>query len=159
MSLGKPVAWKWAAVSVTVHGEVSGASVLSVVLDFLCGLGITVETDLAPLGLEVMTLTVGVPPLLVSSVGDDVTERASGGDAVLVVSSPVMDSDLGPTEGEVADIEETVFSLVILMRLIVVEPSDPSEGRVVKAVSGSTGEALSVGPFLAVCFDHGLADE
>lgn len=145
--------------SVTVHGEVPGAWVLPVVLDFLSGLGITVETDLAPLGLEGMTSTVRAPPLLVSSVGDDVTERAPGGDVVSVVSNPVINSDLGPTKGEVADTEEPAFSLATLMRLIVAEPSDLSEWGVVIAVFGSTGEALSVGSLPAVRFDHGLADE
>lgn len=92
--------------SVTVHGEVPGAWVLSEVLDLLSGLGITVETDLVPPGLEVMTSTARAPPLLVSSVGDDVTERAAGGGEVSGVSNPVMDSDLGPMKGEVANAEE-----------------------------------------------------
>lgn len=145
--------------SVTVHGEVPGAWVLSEVLDFLSGLGITVDTDLAPLALEVMASTARAPPLLVSSVGGDVTERAPGGGVVSGVSSPVMDSDLGPTKGEVADTEERAFSLAALMRLIVAEPSDLSEWGVVAVASGSTGEALSAGSLPAVCPDHGLVDE
>lgn len=151
--------------SATVHGEVPGVWVLPVALDFLSGLVIIVETDLAPLGLEVVTPTVRAPPLCVSSVGYDVTEGAPGGDAVSVVSRPVMDSELGPTKEEVADKEKPVFSLAILMRLIVAEPSELSEVqgpvggmrvvRVVVAVSGSTGEALNVGLLPAIFFDHG----
>lgn len=57
-----------------VHGEVPGAWLRPVVLDFLSGLGITVGTELAPLGLEGVTSTVRAPPSLVSSVGGDVTE-------------------------------------------------------------------------------------
>lgn len=151
--------------SVTVHGEVPGAWVLPVALDFLSGLVIIVETDLAPLGLEVMITKVRAPPLLVSSVGYDVTEGTPGGDAISVVSSPVMDSELGPTKGEVADIEEPVVSFAILVRLIVAEPSDLSEVqgpvggmwvvRVVVAVSGFTGEALDIGSLPGICFGHG----
>lgn len=149
----------------TVHGEVPGAWVLPVALDFLSGLVIIVEADLAPLGLEVTAPTVRAPPLLVSSVGYDVTERAPGRDAVSVVSSPVMDSELVPTKGEEADIEELVFSLAILMRLTVAEASDLSEVqgpfggmwvvRVVVAMSGSVGEALNVGSLPVICFDPG----
>lgn len=48
--------------------------------------------------------------LLVSSSGDDVTERDHSGDIVSVVSNSEMDSDLGPTKWEVSDIEEPIFS-------------------------------------------------
>ena len=42
------------------------------------------------------------PPSIGSSVGNDVTERAPGGDVVSMVSCPVMDSDFGPIEEKVA---------------------------------------------------------
>lgn len=74
LSMGKPVTWTWAAVSEAVHGEVPGARLWPVVLAVLSGLGITVGTELAPLGLEGATSIVGAPPSLVSSVGGDVTE-------------------------------------------------------------------------------------
>lgn len=41
------------------------------------------------------------PPSIVSSAGNDVTERAPGGDVVSMVSCPVMDSDFGPIEEKV----------------------------------------------------------
>lgn len=93
-------------------------------------------------------------PLLVSPARDDVTERALGGDVVSVAYNLDSDSDLGPTKGEEADIEEAVFSLVTLMRLTVAEPSDLSEVQgpvgviwalgVVTAVSASAEEALNI---------------
>lgn len=76
-----------------------------------------------------------------------------------MVSSPVRDSDGGPTKGELAATAEPAFPLATLMRLIAAEPSDLSERRVVIVASGSPGEALRVGSLPAVCFDCGLADE
>lgn len=101
--------------------------------------------------------------MLVSAVGDDIIEKALGGDVVSVVSNPEMDSDLGPIKWEAADPEKPGFSLATLMRLIVPEPSDLSKVQssvgvlralgVVIVVSVSTEEALSVRSLPDVCFD------
>lgn len=76
-----------------------------------------------------------------------------------MVSSPVRDSDWGPTKGELAAAAEPAFPLATLMRLIVAEPSDLSEWSMVTVASGSPEEALRLGSLPAVCFDRGLADE
>lgn len=161
-TLGKPVTGKWAAVSVTVHEEVSTVRVPSVVQTLLSGLGIIAA--LVPLGLEVTASRVKALPLLVSPPRDDITERALGGDVVSVVSTLDRASDLGLPKGE-----EPVFPLVTLMRLIVAEPSDLSEVqgpvgvigalRVVTAVSAFAEEALSIRSLPDVRSDHGLVDE
>lgn len=72
-----------------------------------------------------------------------------------------MDSDFGPPKGEVAEREEPVFSLMLLIRLGVAKPSDQSEVQgpvgiawvlgVLTAMSVSTEEAVSVRSLLAVC--------
>lgn len=163
MTSGKPVTCKWAYVSVTVHKCISIVWVPSVVQTFLSGLGIIIETNLVPLGLEVVTSRVRILPLLVSAVGDDIIEKALGGDVVSVVSNPEIDSDLGPIKWEAADPEKPVFSLATLTRLIVPEPSDLSKVQssvgvlwalgVVIVVPVSTEEALSVRSLPDVSFD------
>lgn len=91
-----------------------------------------------------MTHRVRAPPLLVSPAGDNITERAPGGDVVSVVSNPVVDSDLGSTKEEVADTEEPFFSPATSIRLKVAGPSDLPEVQHPVGIMWAVGVVISV---------------
>lgn len=155
--------------SVTVPEEVPTAGVLSVVQTLLSRLGILVEPDFAPLWLEVVTSRARPPLLPVSPTGNDVPERALGGDAVSLVSSPEVDADLGPRTEEAAAGEEPAVSRATPMGLAVATLSGLSDVQgpegvmwavgTMTAVSVSTEAALSARSLPDVCADCGTADE